>query len=103
MIKAEFKKQGECFSGFSIEGHAGYAESGRDVVCSAVSSAVQLIVNILDEFDCEPVVDVGENLIECRISASHHTASAILKQLKLHLEAILEEFPKTIKITISEV
>jgi hypothetical protein len=48
-------------------------------------------------------VNVGDDVIECRTTASINTASAMLEQLKLHFEAILEEFPKTIKITISEV
>ena len=103
MIRAEFYDSNGLLNGFSISGHAGYAESGSDVVCASVSSAVQLIVNLLNEFDCEPEINVGENVIECRTTASMNTASAMLEQLKLHFEAILEEFPKTIKITISEV
>ena len=85
-----------------VQGHAGYCP-GNDIVCASVSSAVQLIVNLLNEFDCEPKVNVGDNVIECRTTASMNTASAMLEQLKLHFDAILEEFPKTIKITISEV
>jgi uncharacterized protein YsxB (DUF464 family) len=103
MIRAEFYDSKGLLNGFSISGHAGYADRGHDVVCASVSSAVQLIINLLNEFDCEPKVNVGDNVIECRTTASINTASAMLEQLKLHFEAILEEFPKTIKITISEV
>ena len=84
-----------------MAGHAGLAESGKDVACAAVSSAVQLIVNLLDEFGCEPDVKVGEDVIICKASGEH--AGRLLKRLKQHFEAILEEFPGTIKITISEV
>ncbi|MDE6035563.1 MAG: ribosomal-processing cysteine protease Prp [Ruminococcus sp.] len=103
MIRAEFYHSGGILKGFDIGGHADYAEAGKDVVCASVSSAVQFAVNILDEFDCEPVVNVADNLISCRITASENTASAIIEVFRNHLEAILEEFPDTIKITISEV
>lgn len=103
MIRAELYESKGLLNGFRISGHAGYAEKGSDVVCAAVSSAVQLIVNLLDEFDCEPQMSVEDNAVECRITASFDTASAMLGQLRLHFETILEEFPKTIKITISEV
>lgn len=103
MIRAELYESKGLLNGFRISGHADYAEKGSDVVCAAVSSAVQLIVNLLNEFDCEPQMSVEDNVVECRITASFSTASAMLEQLRLHFETILEEFPKTIKITISEV
>ncbi len=103
MIRAEFYDSKGLLNGFSISGHAGYAERGNDVVCASVSSAVQLIVNLLNEFDCEPKMKVGNNFVECRTTASPDTASSMLEQLKLHFEAILEEYPKTINITTSEV
>ena len=31
--------------GFEILGHSGYAESGKDIVCSAVSSAAYMTEN----------------------------------------------------------
>lgn len=103
MIQAKFYKSQELLTGFTFSGHSGYAESGEDIVCAAVSSAVQLTVNMLDEFDCDPNVSAEENVVDCRITASHLTADAILTVFRKHLESILEEFPKTIKITISEV
>lgn len=103
MIRAVFYRSDGLFSGFDISGHAGYAEAGSDIVCASVSSAVQFAVNILDEFDCEPRVSVESNLISCRITASENTAGAVLEVFRNHLESVLEEFPKTIKITISEV
>ena len=102
MIRAEFYGSKGSLKGFELSGHAGFAESGRDVACAAVSSAVQLMVNILDEFGCKPDVKVGENVIICMTSGGSE-ASRLLDRLKEHFEAILEEFPETIKITISEV
>lgn len=103
MIAAEFYKKNGNFSGFRISGHAGLAAAGKDVACAAVSSAVQLTVNLLSVFGCEPEAYAVNNVVKCTASANTEAAETIIGQLKLHFESIVEEFPKTIKITISEV
>ncbi len=103
MISANFFKSKGFLTGFSFSGHSGYAEAGSDIVCASVSSAVQLTVNILDELNLSPLVTVNENSIKCIVKHSTVTSSKILDTLKNHFCAILEEFPKTINITISEV
>lgn len=102
MIRAEFRKSKGHLTGFTFSGHSGYGEHGEDVVCAAVSSAVQLTVNMLAEFGFEPDARAGDNIIVCNIKPSEG-AARMLEQLRLHFESILEEFPNTIKITISEV
>ncbi|MBR6968958.1 MAG: ribosomal-processing cysteine protease Prp [Ruminococcus sp.] len=103
MIRADFFGSEGKLRGFSFSGHSGYAEAGEDVACAAVSSAVQLTVNILDSLGFEPDVSVGENIIRCVIKKPDSASDVIMEQLRLHFEAILEEFPNTINITISEV
>ena len=39
-------KQGG-YTGFTFKGHAGYAESGHDIVCAAVSVLWAVIYNVL--------------------------------------------------------
>ena len=103
MIRAEFYEKQGLLTGFRFSGHSGHAEAGKDVVCAAVSSAVQLTANILNELGMEPDVNVGDNVIECICENGGDVPSGVLNVLKQHFEAILEEFPNTIKIIISEV
>ena len=103
MIRTEFYEKQGFLTGFEFSGHSGYAEAGEDVACAAVSSAVQLTVNILDRLGYEPDVRVGDNVICCKLKKAGSEPDQILDQLRLHFESILEEFPNTIKITISEV
>ncbi len=103
MIRAEFYEKKGLLTGFKFSGHSGYAEAGEDVACAAVSSAVQLTANILEELGCSPDVKVGDNVIECICGNGGDVPSGVLNVLKQHFEAILEEFPNTIKIIISEV
>ena len=51
MIKAEIYQSSDkdCL-GFKIEGHAGYAEAGEDIVCAAVSMLVINTINSIEVF-----------------------------------------------------
>ncbi len=103
MILAKFQKTQGALEGFEITGHSGYAERGRDIVCAAVSSAVQLAMNLLNDLGAEPEIFIGDNVIKCRAVRTSNVSKTILNDLKEHFESIGQEYPKTIKITISEV
>ena len=38
-------RQGKLFTGFDCSGHSGYGEEGTDIVCAAISTAVQYCIN----------------------------------------------------------
>ena len=49
MIKATFYRNSDkTYIGFSIEGHAGYAKKGNDIICSAVTSLSFNTVNSIE-------------------------------------------------------
>ena len=51
MIKATlYLNHDEKYVGFDIKGHAGYAESGKDIICSAVSTLSVTTVNAIETF-----------------------------------------------------
>ncbi len=60
MIRVRAVKEQGRYRGFTIEGHAGYAQAGEDIVCAAVSALVINAVNSIERFtddaftcDCE--------------------------------------------------
>lgn len=104
MIRAEFYESQGKLKGFSISGHAGYAENGYDIVCAAVSSAVEFTVNLITEgYSIPAEVNAVDDKVICIIESSDENSEKILKMLNVHLGFISEEFPKTIKITTTEV
>ncbi len=103
MIRAEFFQSGSVHTGFRISGHAGYAGAGKDIVCAAVSSAVQLTVNAADAFGCKFSAVAENDTVKCVISSPDENSSRLLEVLRHHLEAVSDEFPKTIKIITTEV
>ena len=124
MIKAIFKERADkpiakgvtshrrnakkALVGFELSGHAGYADSGEDIVCAAVTSAVQFSANALTDIVSAKVdVRVEENLIALAVKdiADERTeccAQAILEALWLHLKILSEQYRGPIRRTVME-
>lgn len=50
MIQVQAVKENGHYKKFIIDGHAGYAEKGEDIVCAAVSALVINTINSIEEF-----------------------------------------------------
>lgn len=104
MIRAEFSKQGGSLIGFSVKGHALFDEYGHDIVCAAVSSAVQLTVNAISEvIKQKPLIKAEQNHISLKLVKESNQASDFLKALELHISLLAQDYPDSIQITILEV
>lgn len=55
---------------FRVEGHAGYAERGEDIVCAAVSALTIAAVNGLEKYLAKmPLAKAGDGILECTLPA----------------------------------
>lgn len=101
MIKAVFFKKDGCLSGFSLSGHAGYGESGEDIVCAAVSSGAELVCNTITDFYGDNAeVGVHENELILRLKSGCGEYSVkLIESFRTHLGFIAEEFPGSIRIS----
>ncbi len=108
MINAVFyRNQDSEIIGFCVSGHAGFANSGKDIVCAAVSAMSSLVVNTLEEiFHCGGEVQASES---GKLSyflpdsmASSTTAVGVLSGFKLQLEDYAAVYPKNINVGLKE-
>lgn len=79
-------RKGKLFIGFECAGHSGYKEEGSDIVCAAISTAVQYCVNCAEKIDKAPVqitVDQDTALIRCMSKDSN-------EQFSEHIEILVE-------------
>lgn len=101
MIQATFNMdENENIRAFKVEGHAGYAPSGRDIVCAAVSSLVIGTINGMHELTnaiFETYLEDG--ITEVFIKESNKYSNVLLKSMYLSLVSIHEEYPGNIAIT----
>ncbi|MCL2088516.1 MAG: ribosomal-processing cysteine protease Prp [Oscillospiraceae bacterium] len=101
MIKIEFYQKGKELIGFTIRGHSGYAQRGQDIVCAGVSSATELVINtIINSFDKNTKIRMGENSVYFLLGKETKSACALLKSYYLHIKGIAEEYKDTVRINV---
>ena len=101
MTTVKLIKSGDTTVGFEVSGHSGLAESGSDIVCSAITSSVSLIETILnDSFDAGADVSVNPDTakITLRLHKSCDKCQSVLEAFERHMRSIAEEYPTNIKI-----
>ena len=100
MITVRFFNDGELLAGFSVSGHAGLAETGKDILCAAVSSAAYMAANTLIEVckvECE--TEVSDGFMEIRPKdTDSESVQTVLKGLSLHLRELSAQYPKQMKV-----
>lgn len=107
MITAEFfVDHNNLIFGFNLKGHSGYAPSGEDIVCAAVSSAAFMTVNTLTEIlKLSPKIEVSDDghmsVLFSQVTAND--AQTLLQGFNLHMNALAEQFNDNIHIIYSEV
>ncbi|MBO5209307.1 MAG: ribosomal-processing cysteine protease Prp [Lachnospiraceae bacterium] len=99
MTKVTFHKtkSGE-YKGFTCNGHAGFDDYGRDIVCASISVLVINTINSLDEIVHEKIAvttDEESGLIECRFDEPlKETSRVLVDSLILGLSQIEKQYGK---------
>lgn len=91
---------------FVLDGHAGYADHGQDIVCAAVSMIVINTINSIDLFTEEPLeLDQGGEggYIACTFprikdNKGSKEATVLLKSMVLGLNSIKDQYGEHIQI-----
>lgn len=105
MIQADlFVSSSGQLRGFHISGHAGMAESGKDVLCAFISSAAYMAANTITEVihaDAEVSAEDGDMyvMVDPKDAA---LCRDILEGLKLHLINTEEQYPEFLKVNYLE-
>ena len=101
-------EKNECI-GFQTEGHAGYAESGEDIVCAAASMLVLNTMNAIEAFASDEysvMADEDTGMISWHLSDSpSKEAELLLKTMILGLKDMAsdENYAEYIELTFEEV
>lgn len=102
MITVKLVSQNGKFSGFDVSGHSGYAESGSDIVCAAVSSAVGLCETIISDslkISADIIVEPENARISLLVKEKDEDPCRwIFEGFARHVRQIAEEYPKYIEV-----
>lgn len=95
MIYVTIEKNGKDeIKSFKVEGHAGFAPSGRDIVCAAVSALVVGTINGLEVLsDASVDTAVSSGITKVFIDKPTASSNILLRSMVMSLEGIQEEYP----------
>ncbi len=104
MTRVEFYDEGGRITGFSCQGHSGYAESGADIVCASVTTAIRLAectINDVCGSRAKTRVREADARVTLRLPArcdEEETVQAVLAGLMLTLCELRDEYPEYLEV-----
>ena len=101
MITCSFFKSNGKYVRFRISGHSGYAESGSDIVCAAVSSMAMLTINnITDSFGIDSSVSADEEsaTIDFALKSEDERGCILIAGLMRELMILAADYPNNVRV-----
>ncbi|MBR3269534.1 MAG: ribosomal-processing cysteine protease Prp [Oscillospiraceae bacterium] len=107
-LQAVFEQSDGLYCACKVSGHADYTEQDPQgqILCAAVSSAMQLTCNTLSEcFHAETEIEQNpddgvQNMLSLRLPKPDSVQSEILHGLLIHFQALAEDFPGMMTVKI---
>ncbi|MDO5401616.1 MAG: ribosomal-processing cysteine protease Prp [Eubacteriales bacterium] len=104
MTRCEFFTQDNRITGFSVSGHAGFAEEGHDIVCAAISAAVSMAEATINDV-CGAKAKVRVKDEQARITLTlpascdeEDSVQAVLAGMMLYLCSLRDDYPDYIEV-----
>lgn len=108
MITSNFYIKNHKIIGFHVSGHAGYADHGSDIVCSAVSVLSMSIANgITEVLNIQPKIDINEDgmlKLSLRKNSKEEIDSSqvLLKTMLINMKDLEKNYTDYIKVIVDE-
>lgn len=99
----QVNRKGE-ICGFHVQGHAGFADRGQDIVCAGVSALVQSAVLGLKKFLARPcMIEIEDGYLQCALPTAlsereRLEATAILETMLLGIKEIAGNYPQYVRL-----
>lgn len=108
MINVVFEKKNQNLISFKIEGHAGFDEYGKDIVCSAISAISQTtLIGILDVLKINVDYDIVDGFLSLRLEKKTiqeiEKCQVLLQTMLLGFKSIRQGYKNYINVIVEEV
>ena len=106
MTTVEVRRDEGGVCGLRVSGHAGYAQSGGDIVCAAASVLITTCANAMESAaGLVPLVSQDEAATEISVALpetlspeQEHDAQVVFRTVLQGLRDVAQEYPKHLKI-----
>ena len=115
MTKVVFFKSNGVFWGFEEQGHSGFASSGDDILCSAISAMTMLVINAIEvAYTSEADYEIDEETTNVRLIArgalpdyendekKRYAISGLIMAYYYQLNDLVEEYYDYLEVDVIE-
>ena len=86
--------------GVTIDGHAGYAEAGKDIVCPGVTALVQTLITSMEELTADQIeYSISPGKADIRYRNLSEAGRLLVGSFFVGLKEIEREFPEYIRLS----
>lgn len=87
-------------NGITVSGHAGYGIKGSDIVCAAISTLTETLVESLYQLSLTDIEDVrGDGMIRIRFkSEPTDTAELLIGSFFIGCEGVADTYPNHVRV-----
>lgn len=86
-------------SGITIEGHAGYAPRGEDIVCAGISTLVQTLVQSFEDLCTDEIsYHLKPGWVEIKHGDLSAKANVLVNSFFIGIYMIAERYPDHVKV-----
>ena len=86
--------------GLTIDGHANFAEQGKDIVCAAVSVLAQTLIESIEELTADDVRSAIEHgHIELNYRNLSETSCVLMDSFLIGCRMLESEYPECVTLT----
>ena len=84
----------------TIEGHSGYAPTGQDIVCSAVSVLVQTLIQSVENLPADKITyDMQPGTVDIKFWCLSDPSKVLIDAFFIGINGIAEAYPENVKLT----
>ena len=98
MIKVRVLKENNIISSITCHGHAGYADYGKDIVCSSFSTMIITTINAILEIDENAISYTDSNDLKIVNIKKDNITNSLLNNLVNMIYELKENYDKNINI-----
>lgn len=99
LIIQDKSSENKIFGGFEVSGHAMKRDTGKDILCAAISSACYMTANTITDILGIPAdITISDGFMRVIVSDQSEKCEWLLEGLALHMEGLRQEYPRNIQI-----
>lgn len=85
--------------GLTVSGHAGYAETGKDIVCAGVTVLVENLIDSIEGLTSDTIqYEISPGRVDIHFKNLSEAGKLLVDSFFLGISGILQDFPEYVKI-----